>query len=77
MSSVVSVGSGISLQLVKLPITVGWIAPTQKLIQSVFWGCFVRVVCVFDQLPCDASVRQAERGHSMGGSVCCALVVRW
>ena len=77
MSSVVSVGSGISFQLVKLPNTVGWTATMQKSIQSVFLGCFLEAVCVFAQLKCDASLRQAERGHNMGGSVCCALVVRW
>ena len=77
MSSVVSVGSGISFQLVKLPNTVSWTVPMQKSIQSVFLGCLLHAVCVFAQLPCDASLRQAERSHSMGASVCCALVVRW
>ena len=77
VSSVVSVCSGISFQLVKLPITVGSTAPLQKSIQSLFLGCFVLVACVFAQPPCHISLRQAERGHNMGGSVCCALVVRW
>ena len=36
VSSVVSVESGISFQLVKLPNTVGWTAPMQKSIQNVF-----------------------------------------
>ena len=77
MPLVVSVDSGISFQLVKLPNTVGWTAPMQKSIQSVFLGCFLHAVCVIAQPPCDANLRQAERGHSMDGSVCCALVVRW
>ena len=77
MSSIVSVDSGISFQLVKLPNIVGWTAHMQKSIQSVFLGCFLHAVCVFTKLPCDASLRQAERGHRMGGSVCCVLVVRW
>ena len=47
MSSVFSVGSGISFQLVKLPNIVGWTAPMQKSIQSVFLGCFLQAVCVF------------------------------
>ena len=46
MSSVVSVDSGISFQLIKLPNTVGWTAPIQKSIQSVLFGLvFARCLC--------------------------------
>ena len=42
----VSVGSSISFQFVEVLIIVGWTAPMQKLIQSVFFGLFcVRCLC--------------------------------